>query len=944
MAAQMNVILIQLTIFIGFILVITTATCPPGGTWSDWSAPSNCNDTCGNCGYVTITRTCESEKDGCPCEGTPRESCCSPFKLVTLNGATTCGVDGAATTIVSTTKAATTPAPSPTEAPTVKSTPAVTKASSKAASTKSTAPAKKTTPAATKKTTPAATKKTSLSATRKTTPVGAEKSTSAATETTAKAKSTQVSSTTSDPTTKSASTPTPSSSTSSSPSAPTSTASPLSSTTVSYGNCCPDNGVWSSWKLVIPCTDSCGSCAKTVHERTCLSASSGCLCKGEYTKQTRCNTVPCKFPRDSCCDKLKATPNNGSIFCGPEEAAEEDKPMTTTCVPYGGVWSDWGSWSTCTGAACGACGTANRTRTCGCTNLNCKCQGASTDSKPCKVVGVWSAWSKPTQCTDTCGGYGNMTRTRTCTTPDCPCSGNSTKVSDCAFKPCESPRQPCNCGCEVAKQNATMYYHLMSQNGVNVCAPYPIATTDDLPAEPEPCDKVNSCTTSSSQTISSTTPAAYSNNQPSTASSNTSASSSGPPSTTVAPVSTKKACPPGGKWSDWSNGTACTDTCGSCGTTTKSRTCDSQKDGCPCEGSATMQTSCNETPCQYPETLVVSHIMAKPQYTTRGQGVFTPENSDDELTFEQSAPFAAAPPAPKNKPDWNTRKANLGASNRELSDIFDDFPAQSFAATKPVSQILSNSNATDFWSVDNELTAALPSKLIQVSDHKSSSNNKFIPSTFGTFKSPPNQNRSLSRSTNSPPQVMTPANEFATDRFSAPSNSQPSYYQNPRGFFKPRSPPKSGRNSPTSSEKSVNGANASRNRLPPRKYTGFLRSDYHDQYNQQDVVPEDTYPSGRPRPLPSVQENMIEKDQINQAALDCAKQAFELHAGQKIPVQKFIRLHFNSTFGGQWKCVVGTNFNNSSASGIDYMVYFKHEEVPILLFKMRESNQNKRLE
>uniref|UniRef100_A0A915E9A7 Uncharacterized protein n=1 Tax=Ditylenchus dipsaci TaxID=166011 RepID=A0A915E9A7_9BILA len=324
----------------------------------------------------------------------------------------------------------------------------------------------------------------------------------------------------------------------------------------------------------------------------CLSASSGCLCKGEYTKQTRCNTAPCEFPRDSCCDNLQPGSSNGSIVCGPEDAAEEDEPMTTTCVPYGGVWSDWGSWSTCTGAGCGGCGTANRTRTCGCTNLNCKCQGASSDSKPCKVVGVWSAWSKPTQCTDTCGGYGNMTRTRTCTTPDCPCSGNSTKVSD------------------LAKQNATMYYHLMSQNGVNVCAPYPMATTDDLPAEPEPCDDENACTTPSSQTISSTTLTSSSNSQPSTESSNTPASSSGPPSTTVAPVSTKKACLQEANGLIGPMELPAQIVVEVVAQLQKSHLRFS-KGWMPCEGSATMQTSCNETPCQYPETLVVSRSRPK---------------------------------------------------------------------------------------------------------------------------------------------------------------------------------------------------------------------------------------------------------------------------------------------------------------------------------------------
>uniref|UniRef100_A0A915DTV4 Uncharacterized protein n=1 Tax=Ditylenchus dipsaci TaxID=166011 RepID=A0A915DTV4_9BILA len=248
-----------------------------------------------------------------------------------------------------------------------------------------------------------------------------------------------------------------------------------------YGDCCPDNGVWSTWKIVIPCSDSCGSCTQTVHSRTCLSQANGCPCTGLTTKHEPCNIAPCKYPRVSCCTNYRVMDSKGQILCGPQAADQVEAPMTTSCQPYGGVWSDWGPWSNCTGVSCNQCGTATRKRTCRSTEFGYTCQGSDTETKACKVVGVWSAWSAPSQCTDSCGGYGTMKMTRTCTTPDCPCSGNSSKISPCAFKPCPPPRSSCD-----------PKYSFLSDNGSDVCSPFPVADQDYLPIEPVPCEE-NKC-------------------------------------------------------------------------------------------------------------------------------------------------------------------------------------------------------------------------------------------------------------------------------------------------------------------------------------------------------------------------------------------------------------------------------------------------------------------
>uniref|UniRef100_A0A914EFH6 Uncharacterized protein n=1 Tax=Acrobeloides nanus TaxID=290746 RepID=A0A914EFH6_9BILA len=59
-------------------------------------------------------------------------------------------------------------------------------------------------------------------------------------------------------------------------------------------------------------------------------------------------------------------------------------------------------------------------------------------------------------------------------------------------------------------------------------------------------------------------------------------------------------CPSEGVWSTWSSPSACNDTCGSCGVITRTRTCMTTANGCPCTGDSTMHTPCATQPCTYP--------------------------------------------------------------------------------------------------------------------------------------------------------------------------------------------------------------------------------------------------------------------------------------------------------------------------------------------------------
>uniref|UniRef100_A0AC34QBB5 Uncharacterized protein n=1 Tax=Panagrolaimus sp. JU765 TaxID=591449 RepID=A0AC34QBB5_9BILA len=84
---------------------ITKLSCPIGGTWSSWKQITNCTDSCGACGTVTLSRTCLTESQGCPCIGEPtkktfcnitpcrypRKSCCQPFKARAYHKKIVCG-------------------------------------------------------------------------------------------------------------------------------------------------------------------------------------------------------------------------------------------------------------------------------------------------------------------------------------------------------------------------------------------------------------------------------------------------------------------------------------------------------------------------------------------------------------------------------------------------------------------------------------------------------------------------------------------------------------------------------------------------------------------------------------------------------------------------------------------------------------------------------------
>ncbi|KHJ80405.1 thrombospondin type 1 domain protein, partial [Oesophagostomum dentatum] len=247
---------------------------------------------------------------------------------------------------------------------------------------------------------------------------------------------------------------------------------------------------------------------------------------GNDTKVENCNIGVCYFPRLSCCSPYVSTVINGKHACGPQPNVTEP-PIDTSCCPANGFWAEWGEWSACSGAGCFKPPAPVTTELPKCENGSC-----------CVIGGVWSEWSSGSACSDSCGYCGTTTRTRGCISEQfgCPCSGPSTKTSECAPTPCLYPRASC-CG------NRTKL--LGSQNT------FECSKMDDN--SPPASDLCWTCCPSS-----------------------------------------------GGYWSEWTEGGACGDTCGSCAQVTQKRTCLTEAQGCACRGPSTREKNCNIGVCYYP--------------------------------------------------------------------------------------------------------------------------------------------------------------------------------------------------------------------------------------------------------------------------------------------------------------------------------------------------------
>ncbi|PIC11700.1 hypothetical protein B9Z55_028919 [Caenorhabditis nigoni] len=354
---------------------------------------------------------------------------------------------------------------------------------------------------------------------------------------------------------------------------------------------CRTLATWSEWTTTDTCNQtSCGACQTQTFTRTCQKTS-GCFCMGEATKTEYCNLAPCSSTT-VCCNSLTSTTVNGVAICGPlPDAKVETDPVpcttdTPTCCVLGGVWSEWSSGDACNDT-CGNCGTTTLSRVCLSNDYNCECSGSTTKEAECapapcpfprttccgarkKVIvgrtfqcssaddsdptpstlcatdccpasgGYWSEWTTGAACPTTCGSCSTTTQNRVCLSPStCPCQGVSSRAVNCGIGVCYFPDDSCCAG-----------YKATVVGTQHVCGPQPNYTTPYAPYDP---------------------------------------------------TCTDDCCPETGIWSEWTLSPAqCRDYCGSCGNQTRTRTCTSEADGCPCQGETTITEPCGTGVCYFP--------------------------------------------------------------------------------------------------------------------------------------------------------------------------------------------------------------------------------------------------------------------------------------------------------------------------------------------------------
>ncbi|ULT94627.1 hypothetical protein L3Y34_003822 [Caenorhabditis briggsae] len=108
---------------------------------------------------------------------------------------------------------------------------------------------------------------------------------------------------------------------------------------------CTNGGLWSEWTSTEKCPTDCGSCAKRLYTRTCLSTNfPNCACKGESVRKILCNTHVCVYPAQrTCCIPYVPMTINKTSQCGP---LPKDKLLSSEapCCPKDGFWSQWSGY------------------------------------------------------------------------------------------------------------------------------------------------------------------------------------------------------------------------------------------------------------------------------------------------------------------------------------------------------------------------------------------------------------------------------------------------------------------------------------------------------------------------------------------------------------------------------------------------------------------------
>ncbi|CAF1679281.1 unnamed protein product [Rotaria magnacalcarata] len=226
---------------------------------------------------------------------------------------------------------------------------------------------------------------------------------------------------------------------------------------------CDAIGFWSNWTSWSTCSVSCGV-GFQFQTRTCLGAGFGCV--GEAINTTICNTsVVCpvdgtwtSWSTWSSCPTTCGTAtvyrtrnctgaSNGGVCLGSALDTQLcDTNISCTNFPYNatnGGYTAWSTWGSCSST----CGTGVQIQTRSCTKPlptygGSYCVGSPINitscnaTQPCPIDGNWATWTKFSSCSGTCGN-GTMSRIRICANPSPSnggqqCSGPATDIQECS--------------------------------------------------------------------------------------------------------------------------------------------------------------------------------------------------------------------------------------------------------------------------------------------------------------------------------------------------------------------------------------------------------------------------------------------------------------------------------------------------------------------------------